>query len=132
MTYKDFNKMTEDQLLGLKGIGKVTAKRIMDRRKKYKFTCDEDLLKIKGLGKATLTKNGMVFQIREKAATLNTGKSVKLTEGFAQSKSTGAIDYYWRFPRADRLYFYTKATYKKLGLKCKNVIFVDDMETITM
>lgn len=128
MTYKDFNKMSEDQLLNLKGIGKVTAKRILDRRAKYKFTCNEDLLKVKGLGKATLQKNGVTFKIREKAATLNSGQSVKLSDGFAQDVETGVVDYFWRIPKKNRMYYYTKDDYAKKRIKAKNVIFVEDVD----
>lgn len=120
--------MTETQLLELKGVGKVTAKRILDRRAKYKFTCNEDLLKVKGLGKATLQKNGVTFKIREKAATLNSGQSVKLSDGFAQDSQTGKIDYFWRIPKENRMFFYTKDDYRKKRIKSKNVIFVDDMD----
>lgn len=59
MDIKIFNEITFKELIKLPGIGRGTAKRIVDRREKYKFNTANDLLKIKGIGLNTLKKLGI-------------------------------------------------------------------------
>jgi competence protein ComEA len=53
----DVNTAKAAELDGLKGIGPVMSKRILDERKKGKFKSWEDLVeRVKGLGEASATK----------------------------------------------------------------------------
>lgn len=53
----DVNKATAADLDGVKGIGPVMSKRILDERKKGKFRSWEDLVtRVKGLGDASAAK----------------------------------------------------------------------------
>jgi competence protein ComEA len=53
----NINTATEEQLIDLPGIGKVTAERILEYRKETgKFTAVEDLLAIKGISKNKLER----------------------------------------------------------------------------
>ena len=53
----NINTATEEQLIDLPGIGKVTAERILEYRKETgKFTAIEDLLAIKGISKNKLER----------------------------------------------------------------------------
>jgi competence ComEA-like helix-hairpin-helix protein len=53
----NINTATEEQLIDLPGIGKVTAERILEYRKEIgKFTTVEDLLAIKGISKNKLER----------------------------------------------------------------------------
>ncbi len=53
----NINKAPVDQLMGLKGVGKVLAERIVDhRRKKGLFISLEDIKKVPGIGEKLFTK----------------------------------------------------------------------------
>ena len=53
----NINTATEEQLIDLPGIGKITAERILEYRKETgKFTSIEDLLAIKGISKNKLER----------------------------------------------------------------------------
>ncbi len=52
----DLNTATSSQLTEVKGIGEKMAQRIIDYRKKHKFSKVDDLLNIKGIGDKTYNK----------------------------------------------------------------------------
>ncbi len=52
----DLNTATAAQLVTLKGIGDKTAEKIIEYRKKHKFTSVDELVNVKGIGPKTLDK----------------------------------------------------------------------------
>lgn len=53
----NINTAGEDELMTLKGIGEVKAKKIVeDRKKNGKFSSPRDLLRVNGIGEKTLEK----------------------------------------------------------------------------
>ncbi len=52
----DLNTATVAQLTTLKGIGEKTAVKIVEYRKKHKFTSVDELVNVKGVGEMTLKK----------------------------------------------------------------------------
>ena len=52
----NINTAPVSQLVELNGIGEKTALKIVEYRKKHKFSKIEDLLNVKGIGKKTLDK----------------------------------------------------------------------------
>jgi competence protein ComEA len=74
----DVNKATAADLDGIKGIGPVMSKRILDERRKNKFKSWEDLVtRVKGLGDnsaAKLSAEGLTVDGEEFKATAATKK----------------------------------------------------------
>lgn len=53
----NINTASEDELMTLKGIGEVKARKIVeDRKKNGKFSSPQDLLRVSGIGEKTLEK----------------------------------------------------------------------------
>jgi competence protein ComEA len=77
----DVNKATVADLDGIKGIGPVMSKRILDERRKSKFKSWEDLVtRVKGLGgnsAAKLSAEGLTVNGDEFKATAATKKEEK-------------------------------------------------------
>lgn len=93
MAAVDVNRSTEAQLDGVKGIGPITSRLIMDERKKGEFKSWEDFIeRVKGVGESRaarlssegLTVNGAAFKGIKKQATAATG------DGKAKPRSPAA------------------------------------------
>ncbi len=52
----NLNTATVGQLTELKGIGEKTAQKIVEYRKKHKFSSVDELVNVKGVGEKTLAK----------------------------------------------------------------------------
>ncbi|AXX93662.1 DNA-binding protein [Malaciobacter molluscorum LMG 25693] len=52
----DFNKVSKQELMNIKGIGEKKAQSIIDYRKKNKINSVDDLQKIKGFGEKLVNK----------------------------------------------------------------------------
>jgi hypothetical protein len=106
LNYTDFNRMTLKELCKISGVGKTTAARICSMRP---FKEDNDLFKVRGLGKTTLKKVGVERKKKErkkwmKHPTQNDGVDYPHS-CFATDSKTGQLDFFWRIPRARRLYY---------------------------
>lgn len=122
MTYNDFNTLPISELVKIKGIGAVTAKRIVDSRNLSPFGSVSDLLKVRGIGQKTLEKMGISSDASQATSAQ---KTVDLTAGYAMDAKTGTVDYFWNIPTENRMYFYDPARFLKLGVEdLGNVIFV--------
>jgi len=99
LNYKDFNKMTEQDLFNLKGVGRTTAKRVVGFRP---FRSDDYLFKVKGLGKKTLNGFGIEKTKKKKKKWYSVDGVDYPDFALAKHKKYGHIDLFWRIPKKYR------------------------------